>query len=58
MFEKEDIKNMIKMAENSALKFDEGVRLGIDKFQLEDWNTAFTAAEKNARMGESVVVTP
>lgn len=59
MFEREDIKSMIKMVENNVLKLGEsgGMRI-VGKFGLEDWDKAFTAAEKNAGMGESTLITP
>lgn len=59
MFEREDIKGMINMVENGVLKLGEsaGLKL-VGKFGLEDWDKAFTAAEKNAGVGESVVITP
>lgn len=59
MFEREDIKGMIKMVENGVLKLGEssGSRI-VGKFGLEDWDKAFTAAEKNAGMGESTLITP
>lgn len=59
MFEREDIRNMIKMVENGVLKLGESAELSVSgKFGLEDWDKAFTAAEKNAGMGESTVITP
>ena len=59
MFEREDIKGMIKMIENGVLKLggSAGVRI-VGKFALGDWDKAFTAAEKNAGMGEVTVITP
>ena len=59
MFEREDIRGMIKMVENGVLKLGEsaGVRI-VGKFGLEDWDEAFTAAEKNAGMGECTLITP
>ena len=59
MFEREDIKSMIKMVESGVLKLGEsaGLRI-IGKFGLEDWDKAFTAAEKNAGMGETALLTP
>ena len=59
MFEREDIKSMIKMVENGVMKLGESAGLKIvGKFGLEDWDDAFAAAEKNAAMGETVVITP
>ena len=59
MFEREDIKTMIKMVENGVMKLDKsaGVRI-VGKFGLEDWDKAFTAAAKNAGMGEMALITP
>ena len=59
MFEREDIKSMIKMIENGLLKLGESAGLRtVGRFKLEDWDKAFTAAEKNAGMGESTLITP
>ncbi len=59
MFEREDVKGMIKMVENGVLKLGEGAGMRIvGKFELEDWDEAFTAAEKNAGIGETAVFTP
>ena len=59
MFEREDIKRMIKMVENGMMKLGESAGMKIvGKFGLEDWDKAFTAAEKNAGMGEMVLITP
>ena len=59
MFEREDIKGMIKLVENGVLKLGKGAGLRtVGKFELEDWDKAFTAAEENAGMGESTVITP
>ena len=59
MFEREDIKRMIKMVENGMMKLGEsaGIKI-VGKFGLEDWDKAFTAAEKNAGMGEMALITP
>lgn len=58
MFEREDIKGMIKMVEEGVLKPGKSAGLRtVDEFGLEDWDKAFTAAEKNAGMGESTVIT-
>lgn len=59
MFEREDIKGMIKMVENGVMKLGEsaGVRI-VGKFGLEEWDKAFTAAEKNAGVGEMALITP
>ena len=59
MFEREDIKSMIKMVENGVMKLGESAGLKIvGKFGLEDWDKAFTAAEKNAGVGEMILLTP
>ncbi len=59
MFEREDIKGMIKMVENGVLKLGKGGGMRIvGKLGLEDWDEAFTAAEENAGIGETVVFTP
>ena len=59
MFEREDIKRMIKMVEKGMMKVgeSEGMKI-VGKFGLEDWDKAFTAAEKNAGMGEMALITP
>ena len=59
MYERDDIKSMIKMVEAGVLKLGEsgGLRV-IGKFGLEEWDAAFTAAENNAGMGESTVIAP
>ena len=59
MFERENIKGMITMIEGGVLKLSEsaGPRV-VGKFGLEDWDKAFTIAEKNAGMGESTLITP
>ncbi len=59
MFEREDLKSMIKMVEIGVLKLGESAGLRtVGKFKLEEWDTAFTAAEKNAGIGESTLITP
>ncbi|KAK3169535.1 hypothetical protein OEA41_008919 [Lepraria neglecta] len=59
MYERDDIKSMIKMIEAGVLKVGKsgGLRV-VGKFGLEDWDAAFTAAEKNAGMGDSTVIAP
>ena len=59
MFEREDIKSMIKMVGNGVMKLggSAGFRI-VGRFGLDDWDKAFTAAEKNAGLGEFVVITP
>ena len=58
MFEREDIKGMIKVVEKGVLKLGKSAGLRtVDGFVLEDWDEAFTAAEKNAGMGESTIIT-
>ena len=59
MFEREDYKGMIKVVEIGVLKLGEraGLRI-VGKFMLEEWDKAFTAAEKNAGIGESTLITP
>ena len=59
MFEREDIKSMIKMVENGVMKLggSAGLRI-VGKFGLDEWDKAFTAAKKNAGLGETVVITP
>ena len=59
MYEREDIKSMLKMVENGVLKLGESAGLRVvGKFGLEDWDEAFTAAEKNAGLGQAAVITP
>ena len=59
MFERTDIKSMIKMVENGVLKLGQSAGFRITgQFGLEDWDKAFTAAEKNAGLGEITVITP
>ncbi len=59
MFEREDLKSMIKMVEIGVLKLGESAGLRtVGKFKLEEWDKAFTAAEKNAGIGESTLITP
>ena len=59
MFEREDIRRMIKMVENGVMKLGEsaGVKI-VGTFGLDEWDKAFTAAEKNAGMGETTLITP
>ena len=59
LFEREDTKTMIKMIENGVLKLSEsaGMRI-VGKFGLKDWDGAFTAAEKNAGIGEIALIMP
>lgn len=59
MYERDDIKSMIKMIEADVLKVGKsgGLRV-VGRFGLEDWDAAFTTAENNAGMGDSTVIAP
>ena len=59
MFEREDFQSMIKMVENGVMKLGENAGLRVvGKFGLEDWDKTSTAAEKNAGVGETALLTP
>lgn len=59
MFEREDIKGMIKMVENAVLKLGESAGLRtVDRFGLEDCDNASTTTKKNAGTGESTLILP
>jgi threonine dehydrogenase-like Zn-dependent dehydrogenase len=61
MYSRQQVKELIKMVEIGALELGESERTGlrvVSKHGLDDWEGAFAAAEKNAGMGQSVVITP
>lgn len=57
MYERGDIRNLIKMAESGMLRLDEGVKVGA-KYGLEQWEEAFDHAAKGQKIGERVVIIP
>jgi threonine dehydrogenase-like Zn-dependent dehydrogenase len=59
MYPREAVRELIKMVEVGILKVGKpaGYRI-IGKFAMEDWDAAFTAAEKNAGMGEKAIICP
>lgn len=59
MYEREDIRGLVKMIEVGLLKL--GERAGIEvvgRFGLEDWDAAFKTAEENAVWGKEVLIAP
>ena len=59
MYEREDIKGLLKLVETGMLKIGErgGVQL-VGRFGLEEWEKAFTVAEENGVVGKFVVLAP
>lgn len=59
MYEREDIRSLIRMVEVGVLKLGErgGVKV-VGKFGLEDWEQAFDMAAENAGMGLQTLITP
>ena len=59
MYEREDVKLAIKMAEAGVLKLgtEDGIEV-VGKFQLEEVGKAFVAASQNAGIGKIVALTP
>ncbi|KAI9875681.1 MAG: hypothetical protein M1830_008120, partial [Pleopsidium flavum] len=52
MYDREAVRALIKMVEVGLLRLGERAGLKvIGKFALEDWDSAFTAAEENPGMG-------
>ena len=59
MYEREDIKGLIKMVEIGVLKLGEGAGVRVvGKFGLEEWNEAFSKAEENAGVRTLTVIVP
>lgn len=59
MYERDNIKGLIKMVEVSVMKLGErsGVTI-VERFGLEEWNEAFTKAEENAGIRKLTVIVP
>ena len=59
MYENEDVRGIIKLAESGALQLNEkgGVKVA-GEYKLEDVESSFEAAEANAGPGKIVVLTP
>ena len=59
MYDRQQVLGLIKMIETGILKLDKGKgqRL-VEKFALEDWNKAFTAAADNSGKGTKAVIVP
>lgn len=59
MYEKEDVRGVIKLAESGVLKLNaEGGVKVVGEYKLEDVENSFEAAEANAGPGKIVVLTP
>lgn len=59
MCERKDIGALVKMVEVGVLKLGEGAGAKVvGQFELEDWDSAFTAAAENAGMGLQVLIRP
>ena len=59
MYEREDARGIIKLAETGLLKLGKsgGIRT-VGQFKLEDWENALEAASKNPEWGNQTVFTP
>lgn len=59
MYPRDAVGELVKMVENGLLKIGKpaGFKV-VGKFSLEEWDEAFTAAEKNAGMGEQALICP
>lgn len=59
MYEREDVKGIIKLVESGVLKLGKSAGQEIvGKFPLEEWQQAFEAATKNPEAGKIVLLTP
>jgi threonine dehydrogenase-like Zn-dependent dehydrogenase len=59
MYEREDARGIIKLAETGALKLGKSAGQEIvGQFPLEEWQKAFETAENNPEAGKVVLLTP
>ncbi len=59
MYEREDIKRLIKMVEVGVMRLGEGAGIKVvGSFGLEEWNQAFDIAKGNANTKALTVITP
>ncbi|KAF2195173.1 GroES-like protein [Zopfia rhizophila CBS 207.26] len=58
MYEREDVRAMIKMAESGVMKLGKERGEVVGEFRLADFEKAFAAASKNPGVGKLVVLTP
>ncbi|KAI9869552.1 MAG: hypothetical protein M1830_005399, partial [Pleopsidium flavum] len=59
MYDREAVRALIKMVEVGLLRLGESAGLKVvGKFALEDWDSAFTAAEENPGMGVQALIAP
>lgn len=59
MYEREDVRNIIKLVETGLLKLGKGAGIEtIGQFPLEDWENGLETAATNPEWGKQVVFTP
>ena len=59
MYEREDVRGVIKLAETGVLKFGEsGGAETVGRYPLEEWEEAVDIAAKNPGVGKTVLLIP